>query len=88
MPLSINILYGSQNGTARHVAENLDKDLSSENIPTTLLTLNEYKNVIYIIKEAYYYYYCYYILLRKNSKYSNSNNDNNKNNKDNNNNKI
>eukprot|EP00833_Pecoramyces_ruminatium_P016511 jgi/Orpsp1_1/1190543/evm.model.d7180000079652.1 len=47
MSLSINILYGSQNGTARNVAETLNKDLSNENILTKLLTLNEYKNTHY-----------------------------------------
>jgi len=46
MSLSINILYGSQNGTARNIAQNLEKDLISENIPTVLLELNDYKKVI------------------------------------------
>jgi len=46
MSTSINILYGSQNGTARNVADGLLKDLLGENVPTTLLELNNYKKVI------------------------------------------
>ena len=48
MSLFINILYGSQNGTARNIAESLEKDLVSENIPTALVELNDYKKVIAI----------------------------------------
>ncbi|ORX84105.1 riboflavin synthase domain-like protein [Anaeromyces robustus] len=48
MSLSINILYGSQNGTARNVAENLEKDLLNDNIPTTLLQLDDYKDAKYL----------------------------------------
>ncbi|ORX47336.1 riboflavin synthase domain-like protein [Piromyces finnis] len=43
MSLRINILYGSQNGTARNIAETLEKDLLNENVPASLMELNNYK---------------------------------------------